>query len=1728
MTGSWKLLKCLALAVAISATGSAQSGDSDTNAARVISPTRGFQPGHSYALSDIESIDQASGAVSLHIPLAQLPAGPAGFTAGVTLAYSSKYWEVEPNPGTSTAYQLKQSTAGGWRLGLTPVLEREILSNRDLSDPCGPSTASDLFQLRIITPDGSRHSLLLSSPTITTSLLCEPGTYSMTALMNAGGIEKWYSTDGSYLRLVIDTPPTAADLNSWPDDVSWTLYRTDGSSVRHLATGAYQLKDRNGNVITVTHDSSGTHLLQTMTDAFGRSISVDTDGSTNTDTITQKVNDDDGNALSDLTWVVHYALIPPTGSPFPSYRCVSGSQQFNCTFPSTLHVVSSIDLPNGLSYSFSYAGSTYGEISSVTLPTGASVAYTYHLEPHCGIACYFDVLGSSILSKVATHDGTTDTWSYNFGVNPNGAITGSSITAPDGATTTYSYDPIEYQFSSSPYGGVITKTSYPDGSITQREWADNRPSEVPSNLLSANRWVARELTTTANTSGSPVATSIRVFAADKNGNTTTQEERGWVAYSTTAPASSAATLLRKTVTQYVVGSRDSTDTAADSNAYSNPSFSPRPVNLPASVEVQSAGGAVVSRSTFEYQETTPSRMVGNLVRKLTWDSTKASIATGAPLCSGGADSGCGPNGNAIASQYTYTANGNLLTATDSKGHATTYAYGAIAGCPGTPGAADLYRTTMSRGGGTSVQQNWAYSYNCSSAQLHSVTDPNSVTTTVWHDRYARPTTITESATASGATTNFRITVHTYNDSSRWIVTQNDVAAYNDKRNVSVLYFDQLGRVTLQRQLEASVSDPTTAANQTGGIQTKTVYKLGSGRNETWVSNPFVDSSSPQGWTVERRDNMGRSCMTEWFAGGTDPVVTAGCGAPSAGTTGNAPRVFNASVSWTSEKITDAAGVQRVSYHDVLGRLVAVVEDPSGLKYTTYYGYDLLGDLKNVQQVGTCANTDPVATPCTGGQSRTFDYTSLKRLSSAQNPESGTITYTYDAVGNLIQRQHGSLTVQNTYDDLDRIITQTYSGDSTPAVSYTYDTPVSAQKPNNCAIFDGPIGRLSKVDNTVSTSYYFYNRLGYPQCYRQSTGSTAYDSTYSTTPQGVWNQVVYPSGRTVTTTFNDRGLPTSVGAYATQITYWPHGALNQVVLGNGLNEQNCYNSRLQMSGQRTGVAAFNTDCSNQSADLLSLGFGYSATANNGNLQTQTINVPWSDVGGSHTQSMTQTYTYDTLNRLSGASESVTGVPSGINSAPWSWTFGADQYGNLWGTNTLGLAALMPPAPTYFDTSNNRLKKYGATPGTDLPSSAYDSNTGNLQQHPDLCQNGATACMQYDGEGRLVKATNGANVAQYDYDGEGRRVRKTETGSTQVTTVYVHDAAGNLMAEYNIQGGTVNSGVQYLTDDHLGSTRLVTDGAHNVVQRFDYFPFGQTIPSGESYGNRNSSRIAGYGSTTNLTIQFTGKERGDSVAEGGLDYFGARYFSGTQGRWTTPDWSASPEPLRYANLRDPQTLNLYVYVRNNPLKIRDLDGHGWWGDLWRGLADHTYRPLVTFAKHPIVTARNLGSAVTHPVATARAIKTGVVTTTINVFHGNGEAIGTAIGTVGMVFIPGVGEAGEGAEAVEAVAGVGEVAEAAESTANAAKALASDLQVREIMAGGGTPLAGAGAKTGLRDAARLAAKYGGKEEDWVKVGSSTSVPPGGAGGWDWAGYNGSFEVHAYKNVKTGEVVELKTKFQ
>jgi len=70
-------------------------------------------------------------------------------------------------------------------------------------------------------------------------------------------------------------------------------------------------------------------------------------------------------------------------------------------------------------------------------------------------------------------------------------------------------------------------------------------------------------------------------------------------------------------------------------------------------------------------------------------------------------------------------------------------------------------------------------------------------------------------------------------------------------------------------------------------------------------------------------------------------------------------------------------------------------------------------------------------------------------------------------------------------------------------------------------------------------------------------------------------------------------------------------------------------------------------------------------------------------------------------------------------------------------------------------------------------------------------------------------------------------------------------------------------------------------------------------------------------------FPGKERDN---ESGNDYFGARYYESGIGRWVSPDWSTVPGAVPYGNFGNPQSLNLYSDLENNPTSTLDPDGHG----------------------------------------------------------------------------------------------------------------------------------------------------------------------------------------------------------
>jgi RHS repeat-associated protein len=237
---------------------------------------------------------------------------------------------------------------------------------------------------------------------------------------------------------------------------------------------------------------------------------------------------------------------------------------------------------------------------------------------------------------------------------------------------------------------------------------------------------------------------------------------------------------------------------------------------------------------------------------------------------------------------------------------------------------------------------------------------------------------------------------------------------------------------------------------------------------------------------------------------------------------------------------------------------------------------------------------------------------------------------------------------------------------------------------------------------------------------------------------------------------------------------------------------------------------------------------------------------------------------------------------------------------------------------FD-SKNRLQVNGA---------AYDNGqpSGNGNQ---TAIGGYT--YTYDAENRMVSAVLNAGAtlvssAGYVYDGAGQRVQKmtcwssvpcTPSSSDATITTYVYDAFGNLAQEY---GPYLNAWCAtptcYLTQDQIGSTRMVTDANGLVGTRYDFLPFGEEVPAGT--GGRTQSM--GYnGWEDNSNPKFAGQMRDPESAR---DLMGLRYYSPQEGRFVSVDPGNAG-----ADGRDPQTWNGYSYVGNNPVNITDPSGESW---------------------------------------------------------------------------------------------------------------------------------------------------------------------------------------------------------
>jgi len=327
-------------------------------------------------------------------------------------------------------------------------------------------------------------------------------------------------------------------------------------------------------------------------------------------------------------------------------------------------------------------------------------------------------------------------------------------------------------------------------------------------------------------------------------------------------------------------------------------------------------------------------------------------------------------------------------------------------------------------------------------------------------------------------------------------------------------------------------------------------------------------------------------------------------------------------------------------------------------------------------------------------------------------------------------------------------------------------------------------------------------------------------------------------------------------------------------------------------------------------------GYSP---NGNLlsYTDSINGAW-------------TMQYDTLNRL-GAANASAGAYAGLN-----LTMTYDSFGNRKAQTPSGSAAgLVPSLWAHYDYDDpDRTADLGTNRAT-----SSNFAVGGISYDAGNVKNDGINAMEYDAENRICAISNGGAVTQYLYDAEGRRVAKghsqsnpsalvcstggtdfvaTEsyilgqageqitqvdgTGNWQHSNVY---ADGKLLATYDQQA----TGLHFHINDPLGSRRIQVSSTGQVEVTCTNLPFGDSLQCSGS----------GVDATEH---HFTGKEH-DS--ESGNDYFGARYYASTMGRFLSPDWSEQPQAVPYVDMENPQSLNLYGYTLNNPLSRTDQDGH-----------------------------------------------------------------------------------------------------------------------------------------------------------------------------------------------------------
>ena len=419
--------------------------------------------------------------------------------------------------------------------------------------------------------------------------------------------------------------------------------------------------------------------------------------------------------------------------------------------------------------------------------------------------------------------------------------------------------------------------------------------------------------------------------------------------------------------------------------------------------------------------------------------------------------------------------------------------------------------------------------------------------------------------------------------------------------------------------------------------------------------------------------------------------------------------------------------------------------------------------------------------------------------------------------------------------------------------------------------DNAIGRVTSVVTPDMTREYDYDARG-----RTVAQSMAMDTHHWTT-SFVYDDAdrvmltTYPDGEVVRTSYDARGFVTQVvgdDAYVVGTSYTDYGKLTQLSYGNGTHLDYSYydgSAVDPLSGSAYSYRLRTVAVRGGTVDL-SLEYQYDKT---GNVLALIDRVD---------EQYSQHFAYDHADRLVAA----TGVYG-------QKTYQYDSVGNV----------LAFDKRTYGYGVGNRLRSDGVWNYT------YDAN-GNVTARAteDIAQS-----LAYDSLGRMTGFSGAAGSETYSYgDGETRVKKVTGDKTTYYVSADYEEVWQNgrridVIKHYRSGGQKVatrdDGGLKYIYSNHLGSSARMADHRGNQVKAMFYMPFGGS---------------AGESGDATARYRYTGKEKDDS----GLYYYGARYYDDALGRFLAAD-SILP------NVYDPQQLNRFAYVRNNPIKLVDPDGH-----------------------------------------------------------------------------------------------------------------------------------------------------------------------------------------------------------